>query len=460
MAENRITARLHSATQSRPATRLADIGHRIAGMPRPSPAAVRMIEDSFVDILGCVLSGNRTPEAAAMLAAAGDLGDGPAPVLGTGAKLAAPQAAFVNASASHLEEMDDWEAPGNTHPSAVIWPAIWALAATRPLSGDQALCAYAAGFETIARLGEAVNFDHYNRGWHSTATLGAAGAAAAAGAAMELNGDRIAAAIGLALTQASGYVEQFGSVVKPMQAGFAARDGLSSAMMAAAGLAGNDGILDGERGFVALKAGTGMDRLDAAIDNMDGRALDSWGVAIKLYPSCSYTHRLADCAVALSKRCVADEIVEIHAELPDFHYAILRHDRPETEIQARFSLPFVIAACLVHGRLTAGQLADPRAAGKDIWRLIDRTHIHQVVPRRPDMNFDPDQPDRLRIELVSGKIVEESCAFPRGTPNMPVKRATIMAKYAENAAPLRVHPELVSWISSPDLAAFIDRVTA
>ena len=135
-----------------------------------------MIEDSFIDILGCALSGNRAPEAAALLAAARDLGDGPAPVLGAGARLAAPQAAFVNASASHLEEMDDWEAPGNTHPSAVIWPAIWALAAIRPVSGDKALRAYAAGFETIARLGEAVNFDHYNRGWHSTATLGAAGA--------------------------------------------------------------------------------------------------------------------------------------------------------------------------------------------------------------------------------------------------------------------------------------------
>ena len=235
MAEIRMTARADAGAQDRPATRLADIGRRIAGMPRPSQAAVRMIEDSFIDILGCVLSGNRSPEAAALLAAARDLGDGPAPVLGVGARLAAPQAAFVNASASHLEEMDDWEAPGNTHPSAVIWPAIWALAAIRPVSGDQALRAYAAGFETIARLGEAVNFDHYNRGWHSTATLGAAGAAAATGAAMQLDGDRMAAAIGLALTQASGYAEQFGSVVKPMQAGFAARDGLSSAMMAAAG---------------------------------------------------------------------------------------------------------------------------------------------------------------------------------------------------------------------------------
>ena len=193
MAEIRMTARADAGAQDRPATRLADIGRRIAGMPRPSQAAVRMIEDSFIDIFGCVLSGNRAPEAAALLAAARDLGDGPAPVLGVGARLAAPQAAFVNASASHLEEMDDWEAPGNTHPSAVIWPAIWALAAIRPVSGDQALRAYAAGFEIIARLGEGVNFDHYNRGWHSTATLGAAGAAAATGAAMQLDGDRMRA---------------------------------------------------------------------------------------------------------------------------------------------------------------------------------------------------------------------------------------------------------------------------
>ena len=68
MAEIKTKARAAGA-QDRPATRLADIGHRIAVMPRPSQVAVRMIEDSFIDILGCVLSGNRSPEAAALLAA-------------------------------------------------------------------------------------------------------------------------------------------------------------------------------------------------------------------------------------------------------------------------------------------------------------------------------------------------------------------------------------------------------
>ena len=93
-------------------------------------------------------------------------------------------------------------------------------------------------------------------------------------------------------------------------------------------------------------------------------------------------------------------------------------------------------------------------------QLIERTNIRQVVPRRPDMNFDPEQPDRLRVRLISGEVIEESCAFPKGSPNVPVSRATILAKYAENAAPLRVHPDLQSWAGSPDLAAFIESVTA
>ena len=79
-------------------------------------------------------------------------------------------------------------------------------------------------------------------------------------------------------------------------------------------------------------------------------------------------------------------------------------------------------------------------------------------PARPAMNFDPEQPDRLRVRLVSGEVIEECCAFPEGAPNVPVSRATILAKYAENAAPSRVHPDLQSWASSPDLAAFIESV--
>ena len=72
------------------------------------------------------------------------------------------------------------------------------------------------------------------------------------------------------------------------------------------------------------------------------------------------------------------------------------------------------------------------------------------------MNFDPEQPDRLRVRLVSGEVIEECRAFPEGAPNVPVSRETILAKYAENAEPLRVHPDLQSSAGSPDQAECIE----
>ena len=75
------------------------------------------------------------------------------------------------------------------------------------------------------------------------------------------------------------------------------------------------------------------------------------------------------------------------------------------------------------------------------------------------MNFDPEQPDRLRIRLVSGEVIEESRAFPEGAPNAPVCRDTVLAKYAENATPLDVHPDLQSLSDAADLASFVGKVT-
>ena len=443
---------------ARDMSRLARMAARLAEMPPPGAGARRMIEDSFIDILGCVLSGNRHEEAARLHQAAQNLGSGPAPVYGTGLSLAAPQAAFINAAVSHLEEFDDWEEPGNTHPSAVIWPAIWALASLRPVSGETAMSAYAAGFEVITRLGEALNFEHYNRGWHSTATLGVAGAAMAGAHVLGLDRTGIASAIGLALTQGSGYAAQFGSVVKPMQAGFAARDGLSAALMAEAGLAGQDAILDGPRGFVALMAGTDLDRLDAAIAAIDGSALDRWGVVTKLYPTCSYTHRLADCAVALHRSIPLDQVTAIEAELPDFHYAILTYDRPQSPMQARFSLPFVIATCLAHGDLQLEHLEDP-TADRLVWGLLERVRIVPTTPRRPLLNYDPDQPDCLRVTLASGEIIEERRAYPTGSLQVPASRDRILAKYAGLAAPVALHPGLEGWASAGDLASCLRAVT-
>jgi len=72
-------------------------------------------------------------------------------------------AALLNAASGHAYDLDNWEEPGNTHPTIVIFPALLAVAETVPLTGAQMFAAYCLGIKVICRLGEAVTPDHFTR---------------------------------------------------------------------------------------------------------------------------------------------------------------------------------------------------------------------------------------------------------------------------------------------------------
>jgi len=177
---------------------LTRIAHHVADAPlEVDKADLGVIRDGVIDTLGCIHAGATTDVARrAQSAVAAMDAVGPAPVIGTAMRTARPQAAFLNAVAGHALDFDDWEIPGNTHPTVVILPALLAVAEPH-MSGMALARAYLAGFEVIARLGEALNFEHYDAGWHSTATLGAPGAAAACvvGVDDEVWGERVAAVV-------------------------------------------------------------------------------------------------------------------------------------------------------------------------------------------------------------------------------------------------------------------------
>lgn len=420
-------------------SRLEILAERVVSLPTPTERGRLYARDAGLDLLGCVLAGTDHPYAVGARRALGGY-PGAAPLYGTGQRAAAPFAALCNAVASHAYDFDDWEEPGNTHPSAVVFPALWALAAERGgASGEDVLTAYAAGFEVIARLGEALNFEHYNQGWHSTATLGVIGAAGACARLLGLDAARAAQALSLAISQASGYTCQFGSAAKPLQAGFAARDGLTAALLAEQGLTGQVRVLDAPTGFAALTSGVDPARLDTVFGAMNKTettetALDKWGVVLKPYPSCGYTHRLIDCALDLHGRVAPDAIVSIRAELPDFHYAILAFDRPADRSQALFSAPFTLATALLRGRFEMRDLNEENRSDPALRALIDRVEMAPQHPRRPELNYDPDQPDRVSVALRSGETLSAECAFPTGAPQNPMSHEQLTRKFSRNAA--------------------------
>src|SRR5258708_17896840 len=121
------------------------------------------------------------------------------------------------------------------NPTATFFPAALAIAETERASGEALLRALIAGVETSAAIGSLVLPTHYDRGFHATATLGAFGAAAAAGLLLDLDEGQITMALGLAGMQAAGLKSMFGTMAKPLQAAKAAPNGVLAARLAKPG---------------------------------------------------------------------------------------------------------------------------------------------------------------------------------------------------------------------------------
>src|SRR5439155_21388957 len=106
---------------------------------------------------------------------------------------------------------------------------------------------------------------HYRAGWHATSTLGTLGAAMAAGRLLGLDAGRLAAALAIAVSQASGSRRNFGTMTKPFHAGHAARCGVAAARLAARGMTGDPTAVEAPLGlFALLSAGEGRPEAVAA----------------------------------------------------------------------------------------------------------------------------------------------------------------------------------------------------
>ncbi|HEV2673052.1 MAG TPA: MmgE/PrpD family protein [Aliidongia sp.] len=177
-----------------------------------------------------------------------------ATIIGRRDRIDGLSASFLNAASANIADFDDTHIPTVIHPSAPIFPVLFALAERGQVDGKDLLLAFIVGVEIACRLGNAIYPEHYRRGWHITATCGILGATAAASRALGLNERAIIWALGNAATQSSGLVESLGTMAKSVSIGNAARNGLWSALLAQRGFSGPDLPIEGANGFLAVMA--------------------------------------------------------------------------------------------------------------------------------------------------------------------------------------------------------------
>ena len=443
-------------------TALQRIGRHISRARfQPSTESLAFLRDAFIDTYGCMLIGSTQAVAVktqqALLSSEQIHPGARAVIYGTDYHATPAAAAMANAIAGHALEFDDWEIPGNTHISVVLMPAILAASSGRKLSGEAALDAYLAGYETIASIGEAINLEHYEQGWHATATIGAIGVAAAVSRLFELDSEQTTNALALASSRALGYNAQFGSEAKPAQVGFAVDGGIIAAHLAAAGVTGQAHMLEHARGMATLMSHADTSRVVQAMDRIgESLAIDKYRIVFKPWPCCGYTHRIMTGMLDFHMQGIeADSIRQIELHLPGMHAAILPFAQPRDHSEALFSLPFCAAMVLLTGNLTIADIEARCWQRDEVKRLIAKTRIRAFMANRPELNYDPDQPDRVVIDCNDGRHSVD-IPYPLGAPQRPISQAGLLQKFQQNsgldkAAAEAAWSHLGAWQTAADI---------
>ena len=210
-------------------------------------------------------------------------------------------------------------------------------------------------------------------------------------------------------------------------------------------------------GFNALMGHGNERRFAEPFDRLgDPPALAEHGLLFKPYPSCGYTHRLVDCALTIRSKpgFSADRITKIRASLPDFHAAVLPFHTPKSLTEALFSAAFCIAFVLERGQMTLSDIRDEPWRDPAIAKLNAMVEIETRRPKNPALNYDPDDPDWLLVEMVDGTRHNAEVAFPLGSPQNPLSSAQIQRKFIANANAAML-ARLMDWDTATDIRSVI-----
>ena len=334
----------------------------------PEPAR-RVAKQCLLDWIGVAIGGRDADLVGILSADAEAEGTGGCTVIGHGERRPAYLAALINGAMGHALDYDDVIFMG--HPTAPVAPAVLAAGEQMGATGRDVLTAFVAGFETECRVGRYVGGSHYAKGWHSTATLGTFGAAAAAGRLIGLDPARMRHALGLAATQAAGLKSMFGTMTKPLHAGNAATSGLRAARLARLGFTANPDAIECLQGFGDTQSAS--TDADAALADPPGgfHVVDT---LFKYHAACYLTHSAIEAAVQL-RASVGNDLCAIERatiRVDPGHLTVCNIAAPETGLACKFSLRMTAAMALAGEDTSDEQLfSDATAQRPDLIALRD-----------------------------------------------------------------------------------------
>ncbi|HSV83108.1 MAG TPA: MmgE/PrpD family protein [Ramlibacter sp.] len=408
---------------------------RYAVAPHRFPDLARQrARDAIADCIGCTLAGSREPLAAPLLSVLPSLGEAspeaPSVLVGTGRFAAPADAALVNGTLAHALDFDDTNHPAYAHPSAVLVPAMLALAPLVQATGSALVDAYIVGFELFGKLGRALNIQHYERGWHTTGSFGALAAAAAAGRLIGLDLHRMTMALGIAASSASGLRASFGSMTKPLHAGQAARNGVLAALLARDGFTASEVALEHRYGYLdVFNAGIARDPAPLLALGEALEILTEHGLALKPYAACGATHPGIEAAELLHGELGGRAIRAVRAGVCRMAFQPLIHLMPESALEGKFSLHFCVAAALLWGPVTLATFSEERVRDPALRALIPRIRMELDERWADDGEFATE----IAVETEDGARLTRFVPLAQGKPARWFTPDRLRAKFLDCA---------------------------
>jgi 2-methylcitrate dehydratase PrpD len=407
--------------------------------------AVLWAKTAILDTVGVTLAGSRE-ECVRILESLHGIGegDGPCLVFGRAARTGPLDAALINGTASHALDFDDVAPSIGGHPSVPLVPAVIALGEMTGAGGKDAITAYVAGFETESRIARAVNFHHYEKGWHPTTTLGIFGTVAASALLLDLSEDETETALALAVSLASGVKANFGTMTKPLHVGHCVRNGMLAAMLAQQGFTSGGEAFEHKQGFLNVFNGPGNFDAEKIFENWaDPLDIVEKGLGLKQFPCCGSTHPAINCMLKLvnddglkPEDAAGIEILTNPRRLPHTD-----HPDPKTGLEGKFSIQYVTARALTDGRVVFAHFEDSAVAEKETAKLLPIISVGE----HPDMAADSDNQFAAEVTVTTREGAKLSARMDhelgRG-PDNPMSRDELWTKFEDCAALAMPKPQI------------------
>ena len=398
-------------------------------IPARSLAATRR---DVLDTFGAMLGGSGAPgikELASLTRRWGGLEESSLVVLG--GKTPAHHAALVNSAMGHALDFDDtFDQGGHVHPGTSVLAASLAIGESLGgVTGGQLMLAVTLGLDVSCRLGLAA---HDDRGWHRTASFGIFGATAAAGKLLGLDHEQMVHAFGIAYSQAAGNRQCIvdGALTKRFQAGQAAHGAVFAAFLAREGFTGAVNVFAGRYGFFPMYQPDGYDL--SVIDKGLGIEFLGDQLSLKPYPCGRPFHTYIDAAIKLhhkldlGNRLIESVVVRTDPAIDAFQYNISSGvTRPQQQVEAQFSVPYLIGSALALGRVGIDQITsfdDPSVLAAASLVKAERRHD------------TPKGWGEIEVVCAGGESASVELEPPSGSPDNPLSTDQLKEKFRDCAA--------------------------